>query len=754
MNKTKYIIVVMILLAGITLVFGECRLLMQIARNAEDALHTPPNAGFSIPYGRAFYALEEQSINNGNDGWGIVYYEKDAIVTGEGTIWAADSTYTSNRFASYHPAHQDNNYLNTWRYEIGGEEYDLKLVAAHVREATSGSPDIPNPHPFVFNISDGNHEYAYVFAHNGSADSYVVGNMSTFIQDLVNQYSWNDEIWSEWYSHEVDSGVYFGFIMAHIKLNNWDILRGMKEALSHPYIIGSGWTGRNFIFSDGYDAYAYRSYDQPADQWHYNLEYAIIDSLWGFEDLPEQAVIMSEFPNWYAFNDNKVELDQNELVYIPRRGEPVHFKYFSLNTIRYVKNPKPPYEGAQDYWTWDSFPVLDPDPGVTAIDVMTQDYPSGSGVGFDEAYYVRDQEGDNIQRRSATDPWLQNGLTSFDDVSGYKIRHFEYNDNAIAHIAGEIAPHHSYYTLQPGEENWVGYWLLNSQSLKQALGIHFDKVLSVEARDWYYKDKTDPRSGDGSTIPSSCPNKPMEFGQMYIIMLKPEITQPVNLNWTNSRRPMSLQLPSSPEYFTYEHGDEYEVVDVDMNARTDDILEIGVFAGETCIGAAQVDEFPVQVLYYPEGYEGMPLEFQFYYGDRNVSALQNNMLVYDERTGSYNPGRLIAGEVKYHRVMLQERQTESLQVDNEHNVSFAPNPFNPDVSISLNLQHQSEVEIAIYNTKGQLVKNIANGEYPAGTYHFNWNGRNAKDRIVSSGIYLCRIKTGQTSSNHKLILLK
>ena len=79
-----------------------------------------------------------------------------------------------------------------------------------------------------------------------------------------------------------------------------------------------------------------------------------------------------------------------------------------------------------------------------------------------------------------------------------------------------------------------------------------------------------------------------------------------------------------------------------------------------------------------------------------------------------------------------------------------PNPFNPEVNLSFNLDHSGLVEITIYNIKGQIVDQVINKTYSAGEYTCTW-----KAPAGSSGIYLAQYKlNNELISCRKLTLLK
>jgi len=71
-----------------------------------------------------------------------------------------------------------------------------------------------------------------------------------------------------------------------------------------------------------------------------------------------------------------------------------------------------------------------------------------------------------------------------------------------------------------------------------------------------------------------------------------------------------------------------------------------------------------------------------------------------------------------------------------------PNPFNPETTISFNLPKTSEIQLEIYNIKGQKVKTLINDSLYPGNHSITWNGKDAAGKIVGSGLYLYKLKIG------------
>jgi len=78
-----------------------------------------------------------------------------------------------------------------------------------------------------------------------------------------------------------------------------------------------------------------------------------------------------------------------------------------------------------------------------------------------------------------------------------------------------------------------------------------------------------------------------------------------------------------------------------------------------------------------------------------------------------------------------------------------PNPFNPTTGISFSIAADSRVTINIYNTVGQLVRQLVNADYEKGTYTINLDGSD-----LASGVYFYRINAGDFSDEKKMVLVK
>lgn len=84
-----------------------------------------------------------------------------------------------------------------------------------------------------------------------------------------------------------------------------------------------------------------------------------------------------------------------------------------------------------------------------------------------------------------------------------------------------------------------------------------------------------------------------------------------------------------------------------------------------------------------------------------------------------------------------------------------PNPFNPSTQINFQIAQESDVDISIYNIKGQKVKQLVRSQRSFGQHSVVWDGKDGHDQPVASGIYFYKLNVnGKTEAVKKCLLLK
>lgn len=83
-----------------------------------------------------------------------------------------------------------------------------------------------------------------------------------------------------------------------------------------------------------------------------------------------------------------------------------------------------------------------------------------------------------------------------------------------------------------------------------------------------------------------------------------------------------------------------------------------------------------------------------------------------------------------------------------------PNPFIDNINIEYALSKSSDVNVSVFNLKGQRVKNLINGIQAKGNHRIVWNGTDENGKSVSSGVYFYRLTTPDKVITNKMIMLK
>ncbi|MCP4574027.1 MAG: hypothetical protein GY838_16835 [bacterium] len=84
----------------------------------------------------------------------------------------------------------------------------------------------------------------------------------------------------------------------------------------------------------------------------------------------------------------------------------------------------------------------------------------------------------------------------------------------------------------------------------------------------------------------------------------------------------------------------------------------------------------------------------------------------------------------------------------------APNPFNPQTTISYEIPVAGLVRLDIYDIKGRLVARLVDETRSEGRYEAVWNGRDRSGGEVASGVYLSRLCFGGSALTGRMALVR
>jgi len=81
-----------------------------------------------------------------------------------------------------------------------------------------------------------------------------------------------------------------------------------------------------------------------------------------------------------------------------------------------------------------------------------------------------------------------------------------------------------------------------------------------------------------------------------------------------------------------------------------------------------------------------------------------------------------------------------------------PNPFNDSTTIPIMLTQTQNIQLSVYDLRGDLVKNLYSGAMPMGLNEIRWNGTNNFGITVAAGTYYYQIFTNSTKVVSKAML--
>jgi hypothetical protein len=86
-------------------------------------------------------------------------------------------------------------------------------------------------------------------------------------------------------------------------------------------------------------------------------------------------------------------------------------------------------------------------------------------------------------------------------------------------------------------------------------------------------------------------------------------------------------------------------------------------------------------------------------------------------------------------------------------IQVFPNPTNRQTTVTYHIAFESDVSLSVYDVQGRLIRMLHRGRQTAGSHSVLWNGRDAHGKIVTPGVYFCKVSTDRGAWTEKLVLL-
>lgn len=93
----------------------------------------------------------------------------------------------------------------------------------------------------------------------------------------------------------------------------------------------------------------------------------------------------------------------------------------------------------------------------------------------------------------------------------------------------------------------------------------------------------------------------------------------------------------------------------------------------------------------------------------------------------------------------------NIQISNVQHLNVFPTPFVDHVQIEFELLEASPVRLPVFNLEGKQLGSLYDGLLSPGIHRFSWDGKNAFGQTMSSGLYICQMRTRKGHFPIKLI---
>ena len=140
-------------------------------------------------------------------------------------------------------------------------------------------------------------------------------------------------------------------------------------------------------------------------------------------------------------------------------------------------------------------------------------------------------------------------------------------------------------------------------------------------------------------------------------------------------------------------------------------------------------------------------------GEFHLVAIYSRALTSTEVAQNFADGPAGGGPAKV--LMLDKKADGTSPLPTHLNLTQNfPNPFNLSTQIEFRIPASSAVTIRIYDLRGTLVRTLVDEQRPAGVHRIEWDGKDAKGKVVGSGAYIYRLASGALVDSKLMILVK
>lgn len=306
----------------------------------------------------------------------------------------------------------------------------------------------------------------------------------------------------------------------------------------------------------------------------------------------------------------------------------------------------------------------------------------------------------------------------------------------------------------PTNENWIGYFGKSRASVWDAFASIIHNLWYIQTQDWaIVREQLSPNSYWIQALSMQSATKPpvLKYGDTVIV----KCFQDAEFCWNDDPVEYDGQQRRSTEHFSYKEKMEYIPIYVEFSGN-DLPKEVAIYLDGKCCGAAVVDGSIIHIPAYilDSIYTDEDLEIVLYYDNKASYNPKPSFKTWNMETGTYEKRATSTNEMKpFYRFKIDNESINDVPMV-KFDVKNYPNPFNPETTIQYSVTEKAEVDLCIFNLKGQLVKKLVSDTKSAGSHKVIWNGTDSNENNVVSGVYFAILSSGDKRVARKLLLMK
>lgn len=310
------------------------------------------------------------------------------------------------------------------------------------------------------------------------------------------------------------------------------------------------------------------------------------------------------------------------------------------------------------------------------------------------------------------------------------------------------------YAMQNNNpENWIGYFLHRPLMPEDAFQGVWEYLTEIKTQYWTMAKII--INGRPTWLRTSNVT-PIKYGDALVVKVSEDCT----LYWNQTCEPAGEILRVAPEYFDYIEYADYQPWFIQTDSLGD-VKEIGLMAGDVCIGASTVKtgDTLVGVNAYTQAVPpGTPITIATWDGLKSTAAITGKYFVIRPETGRKEYRTVHTGEGQpYYYISFTGQQNE-LQQNREQTAflsGISPNPCKEAAFIRFNVLKEADVAIEISDINGRRISTVAKGVYPEGSFEVVWKTTDAYGKPVENGIYIVSLAVDDRFiENQKLVVIR